>query len=165
MRKMQYLLMPLEKSSEGTELQCSAIWVSCQLVRQTTQLYRRILYILGLINVNGSGSTVQKTHANTRAKTHAKLYFASNCDKPFITKFVRRKFLHETVIGLQNVTIGSYHSFMQNFTSHKFCDKRLISLMHNKSVHVFLHGFLHVFLHGFLLHVTARLDLTSNIFK
>ena len=56
---------------------------------------------------------MQKTHAKTRAKTHAKtgakFCFASNCDRPLITKFVRRKILHETVIRLQNVATGSYY--------------------------------------------------------
>ena len=49
MRKMQYLLMPLEKSSEGTELQCSAIWVSCQV--DYTVNINDILYILGLVRI------------------------------------------------------------------------------------------------------------------
>ena len=33
--------------------------------------------------------------------------------------------LHETVIRASCDVLESYHSFMQNFKSHKFCDKRL----------------------------------------
>ena len=48
MRKMQYLLMPLEKSSEGTEL------VLCNLGELSGRLHRytdNILYILGLVRI------------------------------------------------------------------------------------------------------------------
>ena len=51
MRKMQYLLMPLEKSSEGTELQCSATWVSCQVDYTDIHYTDDILYILGLVRI------------------------------------------------------------------------------------------------------------------
>ena len=49
MRKMQYILMPLEKISEGTKLQCSAILgeLSGRLHSYTDD----ILYILGLVRI------------------------------------------------------------------------------------------------------------------
>ena len=49
MRKMQYLLMPLEKSSEGTELQCSAILG--ELSARLHSYADDILYILGLVGI------------------------------------------------------------------------------------------------------------------
>ena len=55
---------------------------------------------------------VQK-HVQKPKQKHVQIFLASNCDKPLIKKFVRRKILHETVIRLQNVATGSYHSFMQ----------------------------------------------------
>ena len=50
-----------------------------------------------------------------RMQKHVQIIFTSNCDKPLITKFVRRQFFNETVISLQNVATGFYHSFMQKF--------------------------------------------------
>ena len=93
---------------------------------------------------------VQK-HMHT---TRATIFFASNCDKPLVTKFVRRKILHEIVIRLQNVAIGPYHSFMQNFTSRKFCDKRFITVW---CQNVFLHAFCTCFCMRFLHRLTAAL--------
>ena len=97
-----------------------------------------------------NGRTVQKTRAKTRAKSTCKntckFYFASNCDKPLITKLVRRKILHETVVRAICDVLEPYHNFMQNFTSLKFCDQRFDANFDaqcdaKKILHVFCMGF------------------------
>ena len=71
---------------------------------------------------------MQKTHATIRAKTHAKFCFASNCDKPLITKFCDVKFCDKW---------SEFECEFVCFVS--FC--------------TFFHWFLHVFLHVVLLHI------------
>ena len=71
--------------------------------------------------------------AKNTYKNTCKIFFALNCDKPLITKFVRRKILHETMVRANYEVLESYHNFMRNFTSHKFFDKRLITVWWKKN--------------------------------
>ena len=68
MRKMQYLLMPLEKSSEGTELQRSVTWVSFQVDTQLQTVIHSytddILYILWLVRIVTRVSSMPKEELN-----------------------------------------------------------------------------------------------------
>ena len=114
----------LSYGQDANQIQCTSYTNILKLHTLAAYFINLAQKLLHKAAVRRCKKPMQK-HVQKRMQKHVQNFFLH---QTLIAKFVLHKHLHDTVIRAICDVLESYHSFMQNFTSHKFCDKRLITV-------------------------------------